>query len=1163
MNFYTKLLCKPPGCTAKLLLIMKLTFVLLITAFLQVTFAASAQNISLHEKNVSLYQIFDKISKQSGYDFVYIDALLNKTNAVTIDVKNVPLKDVLDQVFQGQELKFTIRNHTVIVQQLKDSFFDKFLNYIKSIDISGKIVGEDGRPLAGASVKVNGKNQVSTTDGNGVFTLKNVDENATITISYIGYISKQLKASGNVGTIQMQTDNSKLEDVVVVGYGTTKRKDLTGSVASVNVSEVKDAPFMSIDQALSGKAAGVQVVQGDGSPGGVARIKIRGGTSILGGNDPLYIIDGIQVTVQNRYIQSQGEVVNPLSGSDASGNSVSSAFARGLNSLGGLNINDIETIDILKDASSTAIYGSKAANGVIIITTKKGKLDQKPTMEVNYYTGISSPRKEKLLDADQYKMIMTEAARNLVNSPPPTIPMGPVSPTALNILNTPNFLGNANTDWLDLVLRTGITHNADFSVRGGGKGSRYYTSLSYTKQDGIIKGTDFTRISGKVNLDNNITSKLRTITNINYSFTVNNITNGAYTQALLAPPTFEPYNADGSINAFNGNQLGSYASSGIQNPLVLINGINRGKNASLQGSVALEYDIIKDLKFRTVGSVNYNAYRQRNYTPGNALIVTDSGAGSSQNGTATQGQTETTSLMFENNLSYNKQFNENNRIDVIIGTSWQKDNSNTFSASGQGFPDDFVLNDLSSAAVTLPNMASSGQNSLLSFYARANYAFKERYLFTVTGRSDASSKFPKDNRTAIFPSAGIAWRLSQENFLKKVSWIDDLKIRASAGYTGTQNIGDHMFRTLYSPVSYNGTNALVPYQLGNNTIKWESTLQKDAGITFSLFRSRLIADVGIYEKNTTGLLFNLPLQPSSSFGSVYANLASIRNRGLEIDVRGDYIRKRNFSWNGAINFSFNRSLVTNINTKFSDPSVSGAYLGNTIISEGLPVGLFYGSQFMGIINTAEQLAAYKREYSLSPFISPYLNIGDPMFAIANPGGFASTSLIIGNAEPKFYGGYTNTLNYKDFSLISLFNFSYGGKILYLSDIQNQKITDLSNKNIRILDRWTPENTTSERPRLIYSQGGQIGTSSNNIYDGSFIKLKSVTLSYQLPRAFMDKLKLQTASLYMSATNLFTITKYPGPDPEVSNDPYSLINGYSDASGYPTVKQYTIGFRLGF
>jgi TonB-linked SusC/RagA family outer membrane protein len=529
---------------------------------------------------------------------------------------------------------------------------------------------------------------------------------------------------------------------------------------------------------------------------------------------------------------------------------------------------------------------------------------------------------------------------------------------------------------------------------------------------------------------------------------------------------------------------------------------------------------------------------------------------------ATQGQTESTTLMVENTLNYNKEFNANHRIDVVAGTSWQQDRGNTFSASGQSFPNDDVLNDLSSAALTLPSRASTSQNSLLSFYARANYAFKDRYLFTFTGRSDASSKFPQANRTAFFPSGGIAWRLSEESFLKNVHWINDLKLRASAGYTGTQNIGDYLFRTLYTPATYGGTNAVVPSQLGNNSIKWESTLQKDAGLSFTLFNSRIIGDVGIYEKRTTGLLFNQTLAPSSAYSSVIANIANIRNRGMEIDLSGDVIRGKSFNWNTEINVSFNRSMVTGINRDFSDPNQSGAYLGNTIIREGQPVGLFYGNRFEGIITNAEQLAAYKAKYTLSQYISPYLNIGDPMVEQTQYG-FPNSGLVIGNAEPKFYGGLTNTFRYNSFQLLTSFNYSYGGKILYLSDINNQKVVDLSNKGEAVLGRWTPENPNADRPRVIYGQNGNIFTASNDVYNGSFIKLKSVTLSYSVPKRMMDQWKITSASIYVSATNVFTITKYPGPDPEVSNDPYSLISGYSDASSYPTVKQYTIGFRIGF
>ncbi len=1144
---------------------MKITTLLLIIGFTQVSAAAFSQRITLNEKNASLEKVLKIIKQQSGFLMFYNDQDLKNTNKVDVDFKNTSVEDALNSCFANQPLNYSIIDKTIVVQKKDATVFDALKSSLNiSVGIKGKITNEKGEPMPGVTVRVTrgGKNvnkAVSTTNDGSYYV--EAAQNDVLIFSYVGYKNKEVTVySQTLINISLEPEVSGLEQVVVVGYGTTKRKDLTGSVSSIDPKEIRDVPFATLDQALSGKAAGVQVVQGDGSPGGVAKIRIRGGTSILGGNDPLYIIDGVQITVQNKYVSSPGDVVNPLSANDGNGGAISGAFARGLNSLGGLNINDIESIDILKDASATAIYGSKAANGVVIINTKKGKYDQKPSIELNYYAGVSTPKKEKLLDADQYKMIMHEAAQNL--STELTNNGKPANSTATSILTDPNFLGNANTDWLDQVLRNSFNQNIDLSVRGGGQSSRYYTSLSYTDQDGVVRGTDFKRISGKVNLDNIITPKLRIVNNIDYGFTTSDVNNGAYTQAMLAPPTFAPYNADGSINTFTGEQLGAYASSGVQNPLSLLkNSVNQGKIAAVLGSISLEYDILKDLKFKSIASINYQQYHQHNYTPSTALVRGDAGSTSSQNGIASQSQTESSTFLFENTLSYNKQFDANNRIDVVAGTSWQQDKSNTFQASGQGFPDDQVLTDLSSAAVILPSQSYSSQNSLLSFYARANYAFKDRYLFTFTGRSDASSKFPAANRTAFFPSGGVAWRLSQESFLKNVSWINDLKIRASAGYTGTQDIGDHLFRTLYTPGSYAGTNALIPTQLGNNTIKWESTLQKDAGLDFSLFDSRLSGDIGIYQKNTSGLLFNQALAPSSAYGSVIANLADIRNRGLEIELHGDFIRGKRFNWSGAFNISFNRSKVTNINQNFSDPNESGTYLGNTIISEGQPLGLFYGQQFTGIINTPAQLAAYKKQYSLYPFITPYLNIGDPMYKMS-PYGFVSSSEIIGNAEPKFFGGYTNTLNYKGFSLTTLFTYSYGGKILYLADINNQKVVDLTNKGVAVLGRWTPDNTTADRPRLVYGQQGNISTASNDIYNGSYLKLKSVTLAYQIPKQLMDKWKMQSASIYISATNLFTITKYPGPDPEVSNDPYSLISGYSDAAAYPTVKQVSLGFRIG-
>jgi TonB-dependent starch-binding outer membrane protein SusC len=1164
-----------------LLLAMKLTFILMTAALLQVSAGGLAQTVTFSGRDVSIKKVFSAIEKQTGYVFFYDEGLLQNTKPVTLNVTNASLQDVLTEAFSGQLLIWKIVDKTITV--IKKTDVEKPAPVLPQMDIHGKVTDVEGRSLVGVSVVVKGSIKGTSTNTRGEYNLKGIDNDAVVVFSIIGYTQESISVRGrSTIDIVLKVDLKKQDEVVVIGYGTIKRKDLTGSVASVNVDEIRNMPFISVDQALAGKAAGVQVTQADGSPGGVARIRIRGGASLIGGNDPLYIIDGVPVTIENRYIQSAADIINPVEnlGNDANyaTTAVGSAFTRGLNTLAGLNINDIESIDILKDASATAIYGSKAANGVVIITTKKGKKNEKPVLEANYYTGLSKAVTEKLLNADQYKAVMLEGAKNLNTLL--TSAGQPANGIATSIINDPNFLGTANTNWLNLVTRTGITHNADLSIRGGGTGSRYYSSLAYTKQTGTLLGTDFSRLSGKVNLDNEITNKLRVITNLDYGFTTNNITNGIYSSALYAPPTIAPYNADGSPAVFDPVSFGSYAGSGIQNPLALLQGINRSKNLLLLGSLALEYDVLKSLKFRSTASVNYTGYHQLNYVPSTLNVYSASGLTgvSSQGGIATQGQTQQTDAFYENTLTWDKQFNKNNRLNLLLGTSWQQTNFQSFSASGQGFPDDNLLNGLSSAALALPPKASESQNSLLSFYMRANYALKEKYLLTLTGRSDESSKFPKSNRVGYFPSFGVAWRASEEPFLKNVKWISELKFRASAGYTGTQNLGDNLFYTLYTPGSYASTNALLPTQLGNDRIKWESTLQKDAGIDFALFDSRLRGAFGYYNKQSTGLLIAVPVATSGGFTSALENLADINNKGLEIDLRGDVIRNKNMTWNIALNASGNRSKVTHINhdiqnpnsVGYSDPFYNSNFsLGNTILREGQPVGLIYGYTYTGVIKTQKELDDYKAKSLYAQYgLLHNLAFGYPMYSVIDTGTYKGyfAKDVIGNAEPKFYGGITNTFSYKQFSLIASFTFSYGGDLLYLPDINSFGLSDRSNRNTRILlSHYSASNPNADRPSLVLTESNRFGTGPSNIdvHDASYIKLKSISLNYELPQKIAAKLHLRTAMFYVAGSNLFTITEYPGPDPEISNDPYSLINGYSDDASYPSMRQYTAGIRLGF
>jgi TonB-dependent starch-binding outer membrane protein SusC len=1149
----------------KTLLIMKFTAVILLAACLQVSAGSHAQQVTLSEQNSSLQKVFKEIRSQTGYQFFYNTHLLEKAQRVSINVNNAPLTAALDQVFANQPLDYRIVDKIIVVRE-RNEITAIAATSVLFADIQGRVTDENGKPLKDVSVQNKNTNEGTATNASGDFSLK-ASVGDMLEFTFVGYKTRQYKIrSGQAPIIiSMEVVLAQMDSMVVIGYGSVRRKDLTGSIASVNQDEIKNLPLTSVDQALAGKASGVQVIQSDGSPGGATRIRIRGGASLLGSNDPLYIIDGVPITVQNKYVPNEAEIANPIEtyyGEDF--NTVSGTFARGLNGLAGLNINDIETIDILKDASATAIYGSKAANGVVIITTKKGKINTKPVLELNYYAGVTRPLKEKVLNAEQYKMIMKEAATNL-NVERARIGRAP-NATATKIVNDPNFFGSANTDWLGLVLRNGVAQNADISVRGGGSGSRYYTSIAYTKQTGTLLGTDFNRISGKINLDNDITSRFKVITNLDYGFTKNNITNGIYSHALFAPPTESPFNADGSFSNFG---LLNSAYQGYQNPLALASGINQAKNASLLGSLAGEYAIVNNLKFRSVVSVNYGTYNQINYVPSYVKINSYYGAVSSNGGTGGQANTQSLNTFFENTLTWDKEFNADNRLNLLAGTSWEKFRSSFFSASGSGYPDDNFLNNLNSAAIPVSVKGSNPavQNALLSFYLRANYALKEKYLFTFTGRSDQSSKFPSSNQIGYFPSGAVAWRISQENFLKRVTWIDEIKLRVSAGLTGTQNIADHLFRTLFTPVSYAGVNALIPSQLGNNKIKWEQTLQKDLGLDYSLFHGKLRGTFGYYEKTTDGLLLNVSTAPSSSFDNVILNIAKIRNRGLEADIRTDVVKGKGFGWSAALNISRNISKVLDIQGgPFSNPNDRDALnLGTSIVKEGEPLGLLYGRVSEGIFRTQKEIDEYNAAFSYGSIFAPYLNIGDQKFQLDSnafgPGIAYYSNGIIGNATPDFYGGLTNIFSLGNLELTTLFTFSYGNDLIYQADVANGTVDNLANRGVAILGRYTPDNTDSKRPRLLY--GSQFRPLSNdNVYDASYLKLKSLSLSYTVPGKLSDRLKLRNASFYLSATNLFTITNYPGLDPEVSDDPNSIIGGGRDIGSYPTSRAFTLGIRIG-
>jgi len=1179
----------------KILIIMRLTTAILIASLMQVSAATVAQQVSIRVVNAPLRSIFKQIKSQTGYHFIFGDQLLKNVKPLSLNVDNADIETVLQQLFNEQPFTYEIKSKTIIIRE--KPFFpvgtDKKMDLT---DVVGTVIDEKGKPLPGVSVAVLGTKNMTSTAADGRYKLTKVDEQATLQFSFVGFHSVQAKLAGRqVINVTLKTAALELSEVVMVGYGSTRRKDLTGSVSSINVNEINNTPLVTIDQALAGKAAGVQVTQSDGSPGGVARIRVRGGTSLLGGNDPLYIIDGVQVQISNQFIGSGGEIANPVAGlgssRDASTtNTISSSFGRGLNTLAGLNLNDIETIDILKDASATAIYGSRAANGVVIITTKKGKRNEKPVLDANYYTSVSTAITENVLSADEYRSVFLKGSQNLNNK---LAELGqPLDASASAYLANPSLLGTADTDWLKMVTRTGRTQNADVSLRGGGSGSSYYMSLSYNKQEGTLRGTSFSRLSGKINLTNDLTEKLRVIANLDMGFTNNSITNGVYAAALLAPPTFSPYNADGSLSVFpNAVFPGTNATeSGITNPMALLQGTNKSEGNLLLGSLALEYDILKALKFRSTASVNYSGNNQVTYEPSTVSVINNNlGGVPGSTGIGSQSQSKNQDFFLENTLTWDRQFGSDHHLTVLGGTSWQKTTAKQFSANGQTYPDDTFLNGLSSAAVFLKPTAGEAYASLLSFYMRANYSFKNKYLLTVTARSDASSKFPKTNRVGYFPSAGVAWKMKEESFLKDVSWLDELKLRASAGYTGTQNIGNNLFYTLYTPTSWAGSNALIPSQLGNDRIKWENTLQKDAGLDVSVFDGRLSASVGYYQKHTEGLLMSSAVPLSSGFASALVNKADITNTGWEVELRANIFKKEKFGWNVALNISQNRSrvdkldrILPNATSLGSDiPAALGEMIGNNALIPGQSLGGFYGARYLGVLLTQAQIDAYKNigpggvgsVYTLFPPVSTTLGIGSPYYetyAMAyGPDVLAGILLNrtkIGDATPKFFGGMTHTINYHRFSMIANFTYSYGGNILYLYENNALGLGDLRNKGSRINLPTYQDDPSSNRPILYLKNPNTpsgAGASTLNVFDASYIKLKSVNISYSLPQKWIDKMGIRNAMIYVAGSNLFTITKYPGPDPEVTNDPYSIIGGNTDDGSYPQVRQYSLGLRFSF
>ncbi|GAB3315207.1 TonB-dependent receptor [Larkinella ripae] len=980
--------------------------------------------------------------------------------------------------------------------------------------VSGKVSGAAGEAIPGANVVVKGTTTGTSTDAQGSFSL-NAPANGVLVISSLGFTSQEVNIGGRSQlTVTLAEDQKALEEVVVVGYGTQRKSDVTGSLSSVTAKEIKSVPVTGVGQALQGRAAGVQVTQASNAPGGGVTIRIRGGNSINAGNEPLYVIDGFPV-----YNES-GANLNP---------------------------NDIESMEILKDASATAIYGSRGANGVVLITTKRGKSGQN-RIEFETYYGVQQVRKQlPMLNATQYATLVNEANANAGRAP---------------VFTQEQIAGfGVGTNWQDEIFRQAPIQNYQLTASGGNDKTRYAVSANFLEQQGIIINSKYDRASFRFNFDHKINDRFNIGTSLNVIRSRNNAvptdadggTSGTVVySALNFSPTQPVYNPDGSLVVFNTPgriQIGSPVGQALGT-------FNKTVGTRMIGSVFADYKILPGLTFRTSFGADVN------YSKRSLYLSRNTATGTQLSGQASIVNTQSSTWLNENTLTYIKTFGEVHNLTFLAGYTMQGNRWESVEARSQGFANDILTyENLGSASIALVPASSASNWQLNSYIGRANYDYAGKYLLTATVRADGSSRFGASNKWAVFPSASVAWRLSEESFLKGNAVINDLKLRFSYGLSGNQEIPQYQSLATLGTQNANFNNTVVigvgPSRVANPDLRWETTAQADIGIDVGVLNNRITLTADYYNKKTTDLLLSVPLPFVSGYASALQNLGSIRNQGFELGINSTNLGGA-FKWTTAFNIAANRNKVLSLGdqTEFAAGEASGhLQLPNSgLVRVGEQIGLFYGYQTDGIFQNQAEVDGSAQK-SAKP--------GDRRYVDQNGDGVinASDRAILGYAQPKLYGGITNTFSYKGVELSIFMQGTSGNSIFNINRFEQESLTGVSNQSTVTLDRWTPTNPSNEIPRA-NAVGNAYVISSRQIEDGSYLRVKNINLSYTLPAELVKKAKLYNVKVYVSAQNWITFTKYSGFDPEVNRFGQNTLSQGTDYGSYPGNKMILAGLNIG-
>ena len=985
--------------------------------------------------------------------------------------------------------------------------------------VKGIIKGPDGLPVIAANISQKGTNNATITDLNGNFTLNVTGRQPVLVISYIGYVTTEVNVSGRAFVeVVLQEDVAALDEVVVVGYGTMRKKDVTGAVSSVRSGEITKNATSNVMQAIAGKMSGVQVVQNSGTPGGDVSILIRG-VGTINDASPLYVIDGVPVSGGMWY----------------------------------LNPNDVESIDVLKDASATAIYGSRGANGVVMVTTKQA---QEGHTEINfdYSYGIQhSAKTYKMLDASQYAALHTEMRTNAG----PEYSLNPA-------FADPESLG-AGTDWMDAIFRTAPMQKVNLSMLGGNQKISHATSLGYYTQDGIMKNSSYNRLSLQSNISSKLASNITVRANVNLS-AENRRTQPVSTviqNAMRILPSIPIYDDNGEYagptgNAeWNGNAL---------NPVAIINEQNyRMKGFRMLSNISLEWEIIKGLKFKTTGGAELGYDYNNSYIPKYKW-----GMNESKNTMQTVTSAYEQLYLWDNTLNYDKAFGKH-RINAMIGTSYQEYKKESVSAAGSGRASELTT-ELDNATKATDVGGNSYRWALMSYMARLHYSYDDRYLLTATFRADGSSKFGKDNRFGYFPSFAAAWNIGNEAFMQSVKPVSLLKLRAGYGQTGNQNIGAYAFADklsvngVYNFGSQRGfesnlVNLIYPYLLSNPSVKWESVEQYNVGLDIGFLQNRIVANLDFYVKNTRDMLTKKPVPQTSGTSLEQAdwppvNIGKVLNRGFEFTVNTkNFVGE--FKWETSLNMSFNHNEVVSI----GGPEILN---GVSLIREGQPINSFYGYELGGIYQTLDEVFTGPVMENRAPdkaSHNPYKNTspGDMWFVDVDGNGEINDldRTVIGNPSPDCIFGFNNTFSYKNFDLSIFFQGALGNQVWNGVRASHESMNSTYNQLATTLERWTGEGSSYSMPRAIYADPNNNSRASTRwLEDGAYAKLKNLTFGYTLPEKWIRKAKMKALRLYVSLDNLCTITNYSGLDPEAG------LSGL-DYGVYPSARTYMFGVSVKF